>query len=197
MAPHSSTLLPGKSHWQRSLVGCSPWGRTESDTTEWLHFHFSLSWIGERDGNPLQCSCLENPRDGEAWWATIYGVAQSRTWLKWLRSSSKGSSANSSPLKYLEWIFIPSLFAFLFLLFFSHSITSNSLQPHGLQHARLPCHLLSPWVCTNSCALSWWCHLFIYFAVPGLSCSTWNLWSLLQQAGSLVTCEHSVAACGI
>ena len=58
-------LLPGKSHGQRSLVGCSPWGRWESDTTERLHFHFSLSCIGEGNGNPLQCSCLENPRDGE------------------------------------------------------------------------------------------------------------------------------------
>ena len=59
-------LLPGKSHGWRSLVGCSPWGREESDTTEWLPFHFSLSCIGEGNGNPLQCSCLENPRDGES-----------------------------------------------------------------------------------------------------------------------------------
>ena len=59
-------LLPGKSHGQRSLVGCSPWGREESDTTERLHFHFSLSCIGEGNGNPLQCSCLENPRFGGA-----------------------------------------------------------------------------------------------------------------------------------
>ena len=58
-------LFPGKSHGWRSLVGCSPWGRTESDMTERLHFHFSLSYIGEGNGNPLQCSCLENPRDGE------------------------------------------------------------------------------------------------------------------------------------
>ena len=58
-------LLPGKSHGQRSLVGCSPWGRKESDTTERLPFHFSLSCIGEGNGNPLRCSCLENPRDGE------------------------------------------------------------------------------------------------------------------------------------
>ena len=62
-------LLPGKSHGQRSLVGCSPWGREESDTTERLHFHFSLSCTGEGNGNPLQYSCLENPRDGGAWWA--------------------------------------------------------------------------------------------------------------------------------
>ena len=70
-------LLPEKSHGWRSLVGCSPWGRQESDTTERLHFHFSPSCIGEGNGNPLQCSCLENPRDGGAWWAAVYGVAQS------------------------------------------------------------------------------------------------------------------------
>ena len=81
-------LLPGKCHGWRSLVGCSPWGRKELDKTEWLHFHFSVSCIGEGNGNPLQCSCLENPRDGEAWWAAIYGVAQSWTCLKRLRSSS-------------------------------------------------------------------------------------------------------------
>ena len=131
-------FLPGKSHGWRSLGGCSPWGRKESDTTEqlhslalvqcmgisllWLlllqstgsrapglsnhghtglaalqhvpwgreesdktqqlHFHFSLSCIGGGNGNPLQCSCLENPRDRGAWWAAIYGVAQSWTRLK-------------------------------------------------------------------------------------------------------------------
>ena len=72
-------LLPGKSHRWRSLVGCSPWGHEESDTTEQLHFHFSLLCIGEGNGNPLQCSCLENPRDSGAWWAAVYGVAQSWT----------------------------------------------------------------------------------------------------------------------
>ena len=81
-------LLPGKSHGWRSLEGCSPWSRWGSDTTKWLHFHFSLSCIGEGNGNPLQCSCLESSRDRGAWWAAIYGVAQSRTWLKWLSSSS-------------------------------------------------------------------------------------------------------------
>ena len=64
-------LLPGKSHGWRSLVGCSPWGRKESDTTERLHFHSSLSCIGEGNGTPLQCSCLENPRDGGALWAAV------------------------------------------------------------------------------------------------------------------------------
>ena len=63
--------------------------------TEWLHFHFSLSCIGEENGNPLQCSCLENPRDWGAWWAAIYRVSQSRTWLMWLSSSSSSSSSSS------------------------------------------------------------------------------------------------------
>ena len=82
-------LLPGQSHGQRSLVGCSPWSREKSDTTERLHFHFSLSCIGEGNGNPLQCPCLENPRDGGAWWAAICGATQSRTQLKQLSSSSR------------------------------------------------------------------------------------------------------------
>ena len=69
-------------------MGCSPWGREESDTTERLDFHFSLSCIGEGNGNPFQCSSLENLRDGGAWLAVIYGVAQSRTQLKRLSSSS-------------------------------------------------------------------------------------------------------------
>ena len=81
-------LLSGKSHGWRSLVGCSPWGHEESNTTERLHYHFSLSCIGEGNGNPLQCSCLENPRDGGVWWAAVYAVAQSRTRLKRLSSSS-------------------------------------------------------------------------------------------------------------
>ena len=75
-------LLPGKSLGWRSLVGCSPWGREELDTTERLHFHSSLSCFGEGNGNPLQCSCLENPRDGGGWWAAVFGVTQSRTRLK-------------------------------------------------------------------------------------------------------------------
>ena len=85
-------LVPGKSHGRRSLVGCSPRGREELDTTERLHFRFSLSLVGEGNGNPLQCSCLENPRDGGAWWAAIYGVSQSRTRLKQLSSSSSSNS---------------------------------------------------------------------------------------------------------
>ena len=81
-------FLPGKSHGRRSLVGCSPRGHEGLGTTERLRFHFSLSCTGEGNGNPLQCSCLENPRDGGAWWAAVHGVAQSRTRLKQLSSSS-------------------------------------------------------------------------------------------------------------
>ena len=77
-----------KSHGRRSLVGCSPWGCEELDTTEQLYFEFSFSCIGEGNGNPLQCSCLENPRDSGARWAAVYGVTQSRTQLKRLSSSS-------------------------------------------------------------------------------------------------------------
>ena len=84
----TAALSPGKSHGWGSLVSCSPWVRWELDTTEQLHFHFLLSYIGEGNGNPFQCSCLENPRDGGAWWAAICGVAQSRTRLKRLSSSS-------------------------------------------------------------------------------------------------------------
>ena len=100
MATHSSTL-PGKSHGWRSLVGCSPWGHEESDSTERLHFHFSLSCTGEGNGSPLQCSCLKNPRDGGAWWAAVYGVAQSQTQLKQL-SSSSNMSAHDGPFPKLQ-----------------------------------------------------------------------------------------------
>ena len=118
-------LLPVKSHGWRSLVGCSPWGREELGMTKWLHFHFSLSCIGEGNGNPLQCSCLENHRNGGAWWAAVYGVAQSQTGLKRLSSSM--------------WVSASSLKTFLDICVCvcvcahaSHSVVSNSLRPHGL-----------------------------------------------------------------
>ena len=93
-------LLPGKSHEWRSLVGCSPWGREESDMTERLHLHFSLLCIVEGNGNPLQCSCLENPRDGGACWATICGVAQSWTRLKRLSMHACIGERHGNPLQY-------------------------------------------------------------------------------------------------
>ena len=87
MAPHSSTLA-WKIPWTEEPGRLQSMGSLESDTTEGIHFHFSLSCIGEGNGNPLQCSCLENPKDGGAWWAAVYGVAQSWTRLKRLSSSS-------------------------------------------------------------------------------------------------------------
>ena len=87
MAPHSSTLA-WKIPWTEEPGRLQSMGRKQSDTTERLHFHFSLSCIGEGNGNPLQCSCLENPRDAGAWWAAVYGVAQGRIQLKQFSSSS-------------------------------------------------------------------------------------------------------------
>ena len=107
-------LLPGKSHGRRSLVGCSPLGREESDTTERLHFPFSLSCIGKGNGNLLQCSCLENPRDGGAWWAAICGVAQSWTWLTRL-SSSRGKIWRTNTSSGVCWyIVIVCVFGMVF-----------------------------------------------------------------------------------
>ena len=78
MALHSNTLA-WKIPWAEEPGRLQSMGREELDTTEWLHFHFSLSCSGEGNGNPLQCSCLENPRDGGAWWTAIYGVTESDT----------------------------------------------------------------------------------------------------------------------
>ena len=81
MPPHSSSPA-WKIPWMGEPGRLHPWGCEQLDATERLHFHFSLSCIGEGNGNPLQCSCPENPGDGGAWWASVYGVAQSRTRLK-------------------------------------------------------------------------------------------------------------------
>ena len=125
-------LFPDKSHGRRSLVGCSPWAHWGSDTTERLHFHFSLSCIGEGNGDPLQCSCLENPRDGGAWWAAVYGVAQSWTRLKWLSSSSSSSTVDlqchvsfrctSKWLRYYIYMNIPIYTHTLFQILFHYSL---------------------------------------------------------------------------
>ena len=96
MAPHSSTLA-WEIAWTEEPGRLHSMGSWRVNTTEGLPFHFSLSCIGEGNGNPLQCSCLENPRDGGAWWTAIYGVAQSRTQLKRLSSSSsRGSNSKES-----------------------------------------------------------------------------------------------------
>ena len=108
-------------HGWRSLVGCSPWGRYESDLTERLQFHFSLSCIGEGNGNPLQCSCLENPRDGGAWWASVYGVAQSRIRLKQL---SKAISRGKYVIKQEKW----NIREFITLRNWNHKISKTIMK---------------------------------------------------------------------
>ena len=90
LAPDSSTLA-WKIPWMEEPGGLWSMGSLRVGHKEQLHFHFSLSHIGEGNGNPLQCSCLENPRDGGAWWAAVYGITQSWTQLKWLSSSSSSS----------------------------------------------------------------------------------------------------------
>ena len=112
-------LLPGKSHGRRSLVACSPCSCEESDTTERLHFHVSVSCIEEGNGNPLQCSCLENPKDRGAWWAAVYGVMQSQTRLKRQQqqqaSLSITNSQSSLKLMSIESV-MPSSYLILCLL---------------------------------------------------------------------------------
>ena len=101
-------FLTGGSHGPRSLAGCSPWGLYELDTTERLHFHVSLSCIGEGNGNPLQRSCLENPRDGGAWWAAVCGVTQGWTRLKRLSSSSRSGMffiLAYYPQVFMSWLY--------------------------------------------------------------------------------------------
>ena len=94
-------LLPGKPHGRRSLVGCSPWDLWESDMTERLHFHFSLSWIGEGNGDPLQCSCLENPRDRGAWWS----LGWHRVGHDWSDlAAAVSQTVNNLPARQETWI---------------------------------------------------------------------------------------------
>ena len=106
MASHSSTLA-WKIPWMEEPGRLQSMGSLESDTTERLHFHFSLSCIGEGNGNPLQCSCLENPRDGGAWWAAVYRVAQSRTRLKRLSSSSSRVTFTFTFTWFRKWKLTP------------------------------------------------------------------------------------------
>ena len=103
MAPHSNGTLAWKIPWMEKSGRLQPMGSLRVGH-DWAT---SLSRIGEGNGNPLQCSCLENPRGRGAWWADVYGVAQSRTWPNWLSSSS--SSISQNPLRYKQDTHVPRI----------------------------------------------------------------------------------------
>ena len=136
-------LLPGEPHGWRSLVGCSPWGSEEWDTTEQLHFDFSPSCIGEGNGKPLQYSCQENPWDGGAWWAAVYGVAQSLAPLKQLRSSSSSRSMMKNQCPHFKYFI---LFNFTILYWFCHMSKwichRYTCVPHPEPSSLLPPHTI-------------------------------------------------------
>ena len=138
MATHSSTLA-WKIPWMEEPGRLQSVGSLESDTTERLHFHFSLSCIGEGNGNPLHCSCLENPRDGEAWWAAIYGVAQSRTRLKRLSSSSSRHVVDSPGIEDILSIILSGESVFLSVFRKQQAKSSGNDQQiyitHSTQHS--------------------------------------------------------------
>ena len=122
MATHSSTLA-WKIPWMEEPGRLQSMGSLQARHNWATYFPFSLSCIGEGNGNPLQCSCLENPRDSGAWWAAVYGVAQTRTWMKWLSSSS------SSRIQWCNWYFyIYSFRQHYYILLFSHILVADSLE---------------------------------------------------------------------
>ena len=168
-------LLPGKSHGWRSLVGCSPWGRKESDMTERRHFHFSLSCIGEGNGNPLQCSCLENPRDGGAWWAAVSGVAQSRTRLKRLSSSS------SSSLLIVCEVCACSVVQSCPVLWDSMDCSHPDSSVHGISQARI-----LEWVAMPSFRVSSWPRNQSHISC--ISCIT-GVFFIAEPPGKPIVCE--------
>ena len=166
MATHSSTLA-WKIPWTEEPARLQSMGREESDTTEQLHFHFSLSCIGEGNGNLLQCSCLENPRDGGAWWATVYGVAQSWTRLKRLSRLVITYLPRSKRLL-ISWLQSPS--AVILEQRKIKSATVATVSPSIFHEV------------TGPDAIILVLYLFLYLAVPGfscgmqsLSCCLWNL----------------------
>ena len=146
---------------------------------------WSLGWKDsprEGNGHPLQCSCLENPRDRGAWWAAVHWVAQSRTRLKRLKSSSSSSSRILWELTFTEYgkwsTNGGSIIIIQVSVQFSCSVMSNSLLPHGLQHAKLPCPSPTPAAYSNSCPQSQWCH-------PTISSSAIHFSSCLQSFPAL------------
>ena len=176
MAPHSSTLA-WKIPWMEEPGRLQSLGsrRVGHVWVTSLSFFTFMHW--RRKGNPLPCSCLENPRDSGDWWAAIYGVAQSRTQLKRLSSSSSSSRRLPRSTGEVEWWDNPGE---EISLLFSHSVVSYPLQRHRLQHIKLPCPSLSLGVCSNSCPLSCWCHPTISSSV--IPFSSWHQFFL--ESGS-------------
>ena len=164
-------LLPGKSHGWRSLVGCSPWGRWVGHV--WVT---SLSCLGEGNGNPLQCSCLENPRDRGAWWASVYGSHKVRH--NW---------SDLAPAAAMIFISLAST-TLTDTFHFSCSVMSNSLKLHGLQPTRFSCPSPTLGVCSNSCPLSWWLH-------PSISSSAILFSSCLQSFPASGSFQNESALC--
>ena len=153
-------LLPGKSLGWRSLVGCSPLGREESDTTERLYFPFSLSCIGERNGNPLQCSCLDNSREEGVSWSAVYEFTRSQTQLKWFSSSRSGH--------HWQWFWCPRkqslslfpVFPHLFAMKWWDQMPWSNAVLHQFFHA--PFSPSSRGSSVSLCFLpEGWCHLHI------------------------------------
>ena len=161
MASHSSTFA-WKIPWTEELGGLQSMGSLESDMTEWLPFHFSLSCIGEGNGNPLQCSCLENPRYGGAWWAAIYVVAQIWTRLKPLSSSS----SKDGPVVCVSFIYGEICAEFLFVCLFAFPLMGKA------EWGGIP-------VC-------WWLGLYVCFVccLDEVSCTRCYWW--LGDAGSYI-----------
>ena len=137
--------------------------------TERLHFHFSPSCIGEGNGNPLQCSCLENPRDGAAWWAAVHGVTQSQTQLKWCSSSSSSSSGRLSSLHYVTSSMKNQLPPRLVY----YSLNLALMFPGFDKHPRGPqlWYLLSysSHYCIISCIITY----YMWFLAHLMDCSSW------------------------
>ena len=178
-------LLPRNSHGWRSLVGYSPWGRHESVAIEQLHFHFSLSLNGEGNGNPLQCSCMENPRDGRAWWAAVYGVAQTRTRLKRLSSSS---SSRKSLFKYRgDYQILLLHFDACVSLFFLREGNQEVVIYHKRRRHKSWTQKMNRWKETWFGWL-WWKASGISLSLEGVSLRVWLAW---QISGGLVSREIS------
>ena len=162
--------------------------------TQTLHFHFSLWCIGEESGNPLQCSYLENPRDSGAWWAAVYGVAQSRTRLKWLSSNTWTLNAISSCyLCGFFFFFLVVVVSLLFCFFNKHSLLKKIyLAVPGLrcgtQAPSWGLQDLVPWPGTNLCPLALGVGSLNHWTTRGVPHGFFGTFALLTFLSLLWSC---------